>query len=163
MTSKGLQGSGFLRNGFAAGTVISAKLMNKTIKVAVPRVKIFKGRQIARLSRFMVHDENNEADIGDKVLIKQCLRITQNKHHKLHTIFEKDPTAAYAKEHPEFLEYMTVKQYDALPGRTRGLPAKPAVPPGNPLPEPDPHKINIRAARKESQLILEQTTKTNKQ
>ncbi|MCX7958782.1 MAG: 30S ribosomal protein S17 [Deltaproteobacteria bacterium] len=66
------------------GTVISDK-MNKTISVEVkrrvmhPKYKKF----LTRRSVFKVHDEKNEAKIGDRVMFKETRPLSKTKRFKL--------------------------------------------------------------------------------
>jgi len=64
--------------------VVSNK-MNKTIVVAVERLKkhpIYK-RTYKVTKKFHVHDENNEGQIGDTVLIEESRPISKTKHWRL--------------------------------------------------------------------------------
>jgi small subunit ribosomal protein S17 len=66
------------------GRVVSNK-MNKTIVVAVERLKkhrIYK-RTYKVTKKFHVHDENNEGQIGDTVLIEESRPISKTKHWRL--------------------------------------------------------------------------------
>jgi len=62
------------------GRVISNK-MNKSATVVVERqVKHpVNGKYIKRTSKFHIHDENNECQIGQQVLIKQSKPISKTK------------------------------------------------------------------------------------
>lgn len=66
------------------GTVVSDK-MDKTISVEVkrrimhPKYKKF----LTRRSVFKVHDEKNEAKIGDKVMFKETRPLSKTKRFKL--------------------------------------------------------------------------------
>ena len=66
------------------GRVVSNK-MDKTIVVAVERLKkhrIYK-RTYKVTKKFHVHDENNEGQIGDMVLIEESRPISKTKHWQL--------------------------------------------------------------------------------
>ncbi|HPW47901.1 30S ribosomal protein S17 [Candidatus Saccharibacteria bacterium] len=72
------------------GEVVSNKA-DKTIVVAVKRRKahpIYK-KLYTSTRRFMVHDEKNEANIGDLVFISECRPVSKHKHWKLEKIVEK--------------------------------------------------------------------------
>mmetsp|Transcript_319 Transcript_319/g.420 ORF Transcript_319/g.420 Transcript_319/m.420 type:complete len:182 (-) Transcript_319:159-704(-) len=73
--------------GALLGTVVSDK-MDKTINVAVDRYRIVpKYRKRVKYTRkFMAHDENEVASMGDMVMIIPCHRITKNKHFMLREI-----------------------------------------------------------------------------
>ena len=62
------------------GRVVSNK-MNKSATVVVERqVKHpVNGKYIKRTSKFHIHDENNECQIGQQVLIKQSKPISKTK------------------------------------------------------------------------------------
>ncbi len=72
------------------GLVVSDK-MDKTITVAVmQKVKHpLYGKTINKTKKFMAHDENNSAGIGDKVLIVETRPMSKNKHFRLAEIIEK--------------------------------------------------------------------------
>lgn len=66
------------------GRVVSNK-MDKTIVVAVERLKkhrIYK-RTYKVTKKFHVHDENNQGQIGDTVLIEESRPISKTKHWRL--------------------------------------------------------------------------------
>ena len=66
------------------GLVVSDK-MDKTITVAVmQKVKHpLYGKTVNKTKKFMAHDENNSAGIGDKVLIVETRPMSKNKHFRL--------------------------------------------------------------------------------
>ncbi len=72
------------------GLVVSDK-MDKTITVAVvQKVKHpLYGKTVNKTKKFMAHDENNSAGIGDKVLIVETRPMSKNKHFRLAEIIEK--------------------------------------------------------------------------
>ncbi|HUC89854.1 MAG TPA: 30S ribosomal protein S17 [Patescibacteria group bacterium] len=72
------------------GTV-SSKKTDKTI-VVVEHVRLthpLYRKQYTVTKKFMAHDENNEAQEGDKVMISETRPISARKHFKLHHIVEK--------------------------------------------------------------------------
>jgi small subunit ribosomal protein S17 len=72
------------------GRVVSNK-MTKTITIAVDRkVKhpIY-GKFVNRTTKFMAHDEKNEAGIGDTVRIMETRPLSKNKRWRLVEIIEK--------------------------------------------------------------------------
>lgn len=72
------------------GKVVSNK-MQKSITVAVDRkVKhpIY-GKFVNRTTKFMAHDEKNEAGIGDTVRIMETRPLSKNKRWRLVEIVEK--------------------------------------------------------------------------
>ena len=72
------------------GMVVSNK-MDKTAVVKIEeRVTHSKYSKIMKRSiKFKVHDENNECDIGDKVLIMETRPLSKDKHFRLVKILEK--------------------------------------------------------------------------
>ena len=66
------------------GLVLSDK-MDKTIVVRVDRLAKHKtyGRVIKRASKFKVHDQKNEAKIGDKVRIMEARPFSKEKRWSL--------------------------------------------------------------------------------
>ena len=72
------------------GTVISDK-MDKTIVVAIEqRVKhpLYK-KIVKRTKKFKVHDENNVAGVGDKVLIAETRHLSKDKCWRLVEVIKK--------------------------------------------------------------------------
>jgi len=72
------------------GIVVSNK-MDKTAVVKIEeRVTHAKyGKIMKRSIKFKAHDENNECDIGDKVLIMETRPLSKDKHFRLVKILEK--------------------------------------------------------------------------
>ena len=64
-----------------SGTVVQ-DAMDKTVAVRVERTKRHPlyGKIIRTYKRYQVHDENNQARIGDSVRIRQCSPISRRKH-----------------------------------------------------------------------------------
>lgn len=72
------------------GIVVSTK-MQKTIVVAIQEIvqhKLYK-KAVKRTVKFMAHDENNEAQVGDKVAIMETRPLSKHKRHRLVNIVEK--------------------------------------------------------------------------
>jgi len=72
------------------GRVVSNKMV-KTITIAVDRkVKhpIY-GKFVNRTTKFMAHDEKNEAGIGDTVRIMETRPLSKNKRWRLVEVIEK--------------------------------------------------------------------------
>jgi small subunit ribosomal protein S17 len=72
------------------GRVVSNK-MTKTITIAVDRkVKhAIYGKFMNKTTKFMAHDEKNEAGIGDTVRIMETRPLSKNKRWRLVEIIEK--------------------------------------------------------------------------
>ena len=62
------------------GTVVSNK-MTKSVVVTIERVVRdgMYGKQLRRTSRFMAHDENNEAKVGDRVALVESRPLSARK------------------------------------------------------------------------------------
>ncbi|MBN2366783.1 MAG: 30S ribosomal protein S17 [Calditrichaeota bacterium] len=72
------------------GVVVSDK-MDKTAVVAVERVvqhPVYK-KFIKRTTKFKVHDEKNECQIGDKVKIEETRPLSKTKRWRVTEILEK--------------------------------------------------------------------------
>ncbi|MDD4889637.1 MAG: 30S ribosomal protein S17 [Phycisphaerae bacterium] len=52
------------------------------------------GKQIRRRTRIQVHDEKNEAKIGDRVQVMECRPISKTKTWRLEKILASSPQAA---------------------------------------------------------------------
>ncbi|HCT54017.1 MAG TPA: 30S ribosomal protein S17, partial [Balneola sp.] len=65
--------------------------MDKSITVAVDRqIKhAIYGKFITKTTKYMAHDENNEANIGDKVQIMSTRPLSKRKTWRLVSIVEK--------------------------------------------------------------------------
>ena len=72
------------------GRVVSNK-MDKTITVAVDRkVKhAIYGKYITKTTKYMAHDETNDANIGDTVLIMSTRPLSKRKSWRLVEILER--------------------------------------------------------------------------
>ena len=72
------------------GVVVSDKA-DKTITVKVERLMVhpFYGKVVKRMKKFLVHDKDNTALIGDKVLIRETRPISKRKYWKLVNVVEK--------------------------------------------------------------------------
>jgi small subunit ribosomal protein S17 len=67
------------------GHVERAGVSQATIAVVVDRFTWNKRlrKQIRRSKRYLVHDPNNTAGIGDMVEIEQCRPISKRKHYRI--------------------------------------------------------------------------------
>lgn len=72
------------------GTVVSDK-MNKTIVVSIENKITHKkyGKVISKTKRYKVHDENNECNIGDYVVISETRPLSKTKRWTLKEIKQK--------------------------------------------------------------------------
>ena len=75
------------------GTVVSDK-MDKTITVVVETKKTHPlyGKRVKYSKKFKAHDENNEAKIGDKVVIMETRPLSATKRFRLVEIVKKAET-----------------------------------------------------------------------
>lgn len=71
------------------GIVVSDK-MDKSITVVVETYKKHElyGKRIKSSTKFMAHDENNEAKVGDKVSIMETRPLSKNKKYRLVKVLE---------------------------------------------------------------------------
>lgn len=72
------------------GKVVSAK-MDKTIVVAIEELvqhKLYK-KSVKRTIKFKVHDENEEANLGDRVSIMETRPLSKEKRWRLVKIVER--------------------------------------------------------------------------
>lgn len=72
-----------------AGIVVSDKA-DKTITVLVDRYQKHRlyGKRVKVSKKFHVHDENNQAKMGDKVTFQECRPISKTKSFRLVKIVE---------------------------------------------------------------------------
>lgn len=72
------------------GLVVSDK-MEKTIVVQVTSVKPHAEykKVVRRTSRLKAHDENNEARIGDTVLVRECRPLSRDKTWRLIKVLQR--------------------------------------------------------------------------
>lgn len=78
-----------------SGVVVSDKC-DKTITVAVDtyrRDRLY-GKRVKQTKKFHVHDENNEAKIGDVVTFMETRPLSKTKSFRLIKIVEKNETIA---------------------------------------------------------------------
>jgi small subunit ribosomal protein S17 len=72
------------------GTVVSDK-MDKTVVVAVERIVAHPlyGRRMKRTTRFMAHNEGNQAGVGDKVRLMETRPLSKRKRWRVVEILER--------------------------------------------------------------------------
>ena len=72
------------------GVVVSDK-MDKTVVVAIESMvqHPLYGRIVKQTKKFKAHDENNEAKLGDTVLIMETRPMSKDKHFRVVEIVEK--------------------------------------------------------------------------
>jgi small subunit ribosomal protein S17 len=71
--------------------IVTSDAANKTIAVTVTSRETHPiyGKQYTVSRKYAAHDENNEAKIGDKVVIVETRPVSKSKAFKLETILEK--------------------------------------------------------------------------
>ena len=90
------------------GVVVSSA-MDKTIVVAVRRrVRYPRYRKYITVSKkFMAHDERNECNVGDRVIISESRPLSKNKRWRLRQVLEK------AKKDVAIVDPLTVVEESA--------------------------------------------------
>ena len=81
------------------GTVVSDR-MDKTVVVAVEtlvRHPLY-GRRIKRTKKYMAHDENNAARLGDQVRIMETRPLSKRKRWRVVEILSRSAAAALERE-----------------------------------------------------------------
>ena len=71
--------------------IVTSDKMDKSITISVERKlqhPIY-GKYVKKTNKFMAHDENNEANIGDKVRIMETRPLSKNKRWRLVEIVER--------------------------------------------------------------------------
>lgn len=65
--------------------IVVSNATDKTIVVEVVRYKVHRlyGKRVKKTKKFHVHDENNQAKLGDKVRIMECRPISKTKKFRL--------------------------------------------------------------------------------
>lgn len=80
--------------------IVTSDVANKTITVAVTSRETHPiyGKQYTVNRKYIVHDENNDAKIGDKVVISETRPISKTKSYKLDSVVEKSHGRIELKE-----------------------------------------------------------------
>lgn len=71
--------------------IVTSDKMDKTVVVSVSEKKMDRlyKKYVTRSTKYMAHDENNEAHIGDTVRIVECRPLSRNKCWRLAEIVER--------------------------------------------------------------------------
>lgn len=91
--------------------VVSSDKTDKTIVVSVATRKthpLYK-KQYTSTKKFMAHDENNEAHIGDRVVISETRPLSARKRFKLDKVLEKAAITHVEQIDPEVAEVVGEK------------------------------------------------------
>ncbi len=107
------------------GTVSSAAA-DKTIVVTVNSSKTHPlyRKQYTVSKKLMAHDEKNEAQVGDKVLIVETRPMSARKHYALSKIIEKAVVRHTEAEVPAEVKEVQKAEPAAKPAKTTEAPAK---------------------------------------
>jgi len=86
--------------------VVSSKKTDKTIVVTehVRMTHPLYRKQYTVTKKFMAHDENNEANEGDKVVIEETRPISARKHFRLTKVVQKAGVTHVETDVPEVLQ-----------------------------------------------------------
>jgi len=71
--------------------LVTSEKMDKTIVVTIATKKMDRlyKKYVTRTKKYMAHDENNEAHVGDTVRIVECRPLSKNKCWRLAEIVER--------------------------------------------------------------------------
>ena len=71
--------------------VVTSDKMEKTIVVTVTTKKMDRlyKKYVTRTKKYMAHDENNDAHVGDTVRIVECRPLSRNKSWRLAEVIER--------------------------------------------------------------------------
>lgn len=71
--------------------IVSSEKMDKSIVVTIETKKMDRlyKKYVTRTKKYMAHDENNEAHVGDTVRIVECRPLSKNKSWRLAEIVER--------------------------------------------------------------------------
>jgi len=71
--------------------IVTSNKMDKTIVVSVSEKKMDRlyKKYVTRTKKYMAHDENSEAHVGDTVRIMECRPLSKNKCWRLADIIER--------------------------------------------------------------------------
>ena len=71
--------------------LVTSEKMDKTIVVTIATKKMDRlyKKYVTRTKKYMAHDENNDAHVGDTVRIVECRPLSKNKCWRLAEIIER--------------------------------------------------------------------------
>ena len=71
--------------------LVTSEAMDKTIVVTIATKKMDRlyKKYVTRTKKYMAHDENNDAHVGDTVRIVECRPLSKNKCWRLAEIIER--------------------------------------------------------------------------
>ncbi|MCH8056210.1 MAG: 30S ribosomal protein S17 [Deltaproteobacteria bacterium] len=81
------------------GVVVSSR-MQKTVVVSVERIVMHPKykKYLKRRTKVKAHDEKNECQVGDRVLIVECRPLSRDKHWRVRQILERAVQTETEKE-----------------------------------------------------------------
>ena len=65
-------------------------------------------KELVQMSKIMVHDEKEECEIGDEVLIRQSRPYSKRKHHILWQVLKKNPAIDFLKANPQLIPQLNI-------------------------------------------------------
>lgn len=72
------------------GTVVSSSMEKSAVVASVDRVRHRRySKTVQRTSRLVVHDENNELNVGDRVKVQETRPLSKTKRWRLVEILER--------------------------------------------------------------------------
>jgi small subunit ribosomal protein S17 len=72
------------------GTVVSNAMQNTAVVAVQRRVQHPKYRKfLTRRTRYQAHDENNQCEVGDTVMITECRPLSRHKRWRVSKIVER--------------------------------------------------------------------------
>ena len=92
--------------------VVSSDKADKTIvvKVATRKTHPIYRKQYTSTNKFMAHDEQNDARIGDKVVISETKPLSKRKRFTLDSVLERAPIRHVETVTPEVAKAAGVKE-----------------------------------------------------
>lgn len=98
--------------------IVTSDARDKTITVTVTSrlTHPLYGKQYTASSKYQAHDEKNEANVGDRVTIVECLPMSKTKAFKLQSIDEKGKGAIELVDDAETAEEIASPETSQLGG-----------------------------------------------
>jgi small subunit ribosomal protein S17 len=105
--------------------IVTSDRADKTITITVVsrQTHPIYGKQYSVTRKYAAHDENNEAKLGDKVIISESRPISKSKSYKLDKILEKSHGSIQLKDETEVLVPKPEKS-DEKPKAVKDKPSK---------------------------------------
>ena len=75
---------------FREGVVVSSSMEKSAVIASVDRVRHHRySKTVRRTTKLMVHDENNDLNVGDRVRVMETRPLSKNKRWRLVEILER--------------------------------------------------------------------------